>query len=156
MPKERVEGRFLRQMAYNNLVHSLLYLALAVAGVVAATSTDPQPNTFQFHAALITMTTFFLLESPLLFASFVCRLSKERNTYNVFLLNLVRTALTIVRYCLNIWLIAATIKTYMMGLGTSLTLGVAGADIILHVIELGFFISVFLVALLRPIVCFCI
>lgn len=154
--KIRTEPRYLRQMAINNLVHGVLYAALAICGSVGSSRIYLLPNTFQFKSALVTMTTFFFIESPMLLVSFWYRLRRESSNYNVMILNLVRTMITVVRYCINVWLIFALFKINAMDLTEPFSFWTGAVMALFHVCELLFLISIFMTALLRPIVCCCI
>lgn len=155
MDKVRTEPRYLQQMAINNLVHGVLYLILAIFGAIGCSEIYLLPNTFKFKAALATMTAFFFLEAPMLIVSFWYRLRREASSYNIMLLNIVRVLITIVRYFINTWLIFATLKINAMDLKEPLSFWTAVADILVHVVELLFIISIFMSALLRPVVCCC-
>lgn len=154
--KIRTEPRYLRQMAVNNLVHGVLYLALASCGTVGCSRIYLLPNTFQFKSALATMTAFFFLEGPMLLISFWYRLRRESSSYNIMILNVTRTIITVVRYFINVWLIFALFKVNAMDLSEPFSFWTGVTIALFHMLELLFLVSIFMSALLRPIICCCV
>lgn len=154
--KIRTEPRYLRQMAINNLIHGVLYFILAICGSIGCSKIYLLSNTFQFKAALATMSAFFFIESPMLIISFWYRLRREASTYNIMILNLIRSIITIVRYFINAWLIFALFKINAMDLTEPFSFWTGVVMALFHVCELFFLVSIFMTALLRPIVCCCI